>query len=153
MPNQEIHNYQVIRTVVNDDDRLDVDASNSGTFESEQVKAGTVKEYILKVTKQPIIDLTINSGVVTLDASLSNYFKLTLTEDVTINVTNLPATGERQTIVVECIQDATGGHEIINGTNIFTYDGALAPNDGGGDKFELFAYATDTELTYNVLNR
>ncbi len=57
---------------------------------------------------QNVNTLTPVAGVVTIDCSLGDYFRLSPTADVTsIVFTNLPAAGKAQTIMIEFTQDTT----------------------------------------------
>ena len=153
MSNNEIHDYVDEQTSPEREDFLDIDAYNGGSFLSKKMKVGTLKDYVLEYTPQPTTALSISSGVVTLDCSSGNYFTLTLTEDITLNVSNLPSGATRSTIVIECEQDGTGGHTITDGANVTTYENSPTPNDGGGDKFDLYILVTPSGVIYNVMNR
>ena len=153
MANQEIHNYVDEQITPEREDFLDIDAYNGGNPLSKKMKVGTLKDYVLKFTPQPSIDLSISSGVVVLDCSAGNYFRLTLTEDVTLNVTNLPSGAVRSTIVIECNQFGAGGHVITNGAAVSTYADTQTPNDGSGDKFDLYMLVSPSGVIYNVMNR
>lgn len=57
---------------------------------------------------EPVTVLTPAAGVVTIDCALGDYFTLAPTANVTsIVLTNLPATGKAQTIMVRFTQDTT----------------------------------------------
>ena len=152
MANNEIHNYQVERTVVKDTDWLDIDADN-GSFDSEKLGVGTLKKHVLEVTPQPVQTLFPLGGVATMNLNNNNYFILTLTADTTLEFSSAPASGFRGTFVVQCTQDVTGGHTLTGGTNVIPYDGVADINTGGSEKFDIYLFWDGTDLMYNILNR
>lgn len=51
-----------------------------------------------------------DASSIAIDLSLNNFFRVTITGDqVLANPTNKPASGDRQVIILEVVQDATGG--------------------------------------------
>ena len=57
--------------------------------------------------------LAIASGVVNVDCSLGDYFKLSLNANVTsITFSNLPASGKGQSIMIRMQQDGTGSRTV-----------------------------------------
>lgn len=82
-----------------------------------------VAQTFTKNQKSTPVTLSVISGHVTIDFSLSNVFKLTLTADTIIdNVTLTNYDGSVVNILVK--QDGTGGHTLTLGS-MFMFDTAL----------------------------
>ena len=89
------------------------------------------------------VNLVISSGVVTIDASLSNYFTLQLTANVTSVVLNNVAAGTG--FDIEVYQDATGGRTLTGWPA-----GLLWP---GGNEPTLDGTANAEEALISIISR
>lgn len=86
----------------------------------------------------------VTSGVVTLayastltiDASLGGHFRMPLTGNATVNITN-PTDGQK--ITVEPIQDATGGRT-LTWSSSFSFGSGTAPGLSGANKGDLLGF-------------
>lgn len=64
-------------------------------------------------TTERVNALTITAGAITIDLSLGNYFTLSLTANITaITISNAPASGRAETVVIKMTQDVTGGRTV-----------------------------------------
>jgi hypothetical protein len=80
---------------------------------AERVKlSSTTVQPLSGGLSQAVVTLTPVAGVLTLDFSLGNHFKATLTANTSLVVANLPAVGTRQEFTLDVIQDATGGRTL-----------------------------------------
>lgn len=69
-----------------------------------------------------IASVTANTGITVLDLSTASWFRVTLTCDTVLNLTNVPASGYGQNVIIELIEDATGNWEVtgwqLGGTGV-----------------------------------
>ena len=99
--------------------RLESDGDTLSFVFLELVQAFT------KAQRSVPVPLTISSGVVTIDASLSNIYTLSLTANVTsVLITNLSA---GTNFDLHITQDATGGRTIAGWNSAFDWAGGTAP--------------------------
>lgn len=101
---------------------------------------------------QRVQNLTISTGVVTIDLQSSNHFNLTLDENITIEYTNAPSTGYNGTYCINVTNDSTGGYTITNGLNVVDVDGIADFNNGGDSEFQIWLYWNGSELIKNIVN-
>lgn len=97
---------------------------------------------------QAVVTLTPVAGVLTLDFSLGNHFKATLTANTSLVVTNLPAAGRRQEFTLDVIQDATGGRT-LSYSSAFKWPGKTAApsiTTTANAINTLSGFANDTEV-------
>ena len=73
-------------------------------------------------------NVSSSSGAVTFDCETGNSFDITLTEDVTsITLSNPPASGNYGEIVIEFVQDGTGGRTVSGWPASVKWPGGTAP--------------------------
>lgn len=100
------------------------------TFESpgslemgdQEIVRPILKDYAVKN-----IILVQSGSTITLDMSLGNSFEVVLTDDVTIDITNPPATGEYGQLALKVIQDGSGGAYTITWPSSVVWPSATAP--------------------------
>jgi hypothetical protein len=107
-------------------------------------------EYDRQRATEKVVTLTSASGVVTIDWSLGNLFKLALTENVTSIVhSNLPASPRGQSILLQVTQHASAAKTVTGwaaGTVFF--DGTYVASTGlsAVDEIGLTHYGTGTQV-------
>ena len=81
------------------------DTATNLTVNTINAKDGYVEKTELRNTKVRSMAITMSSTTVTIDASVAEYFKVTApaTGNITINISNLQASGFVSVIVIECI--------------------------------------------------
>lgn len=88
--------------------------SGALNMQDHVIQSPELKDY--SVTHSTV---SSTAGAVTFDFSVSNSFDITLTENVTsITLSNPPASGKYGEIVIEIIQDATGGWTVTWPVNV-----------------------------------
>jgi hypothetical protein len=98
------------------------------TSSGQSVSTNTVNTFTKAQVIAPVA-LSISAGSVAIDATLSNNFRLSLTENATLaNPTGLI---DGQTINVLLVQDATGGRTLAYGT-MYRFAGGDTPAVGSG---------------------
>ncbi|MEO0533245.1 MAG: hypothetical protein AAF215_05195 [Cyanobacteria bacterium P01_A01_bin.123] len=84
-----------------------------------------VAQAFTKGQRSAPVALSISSGVVAIDASASNIFTLSLTENVTsVTLSNLAA---GTNFDLHITQDATGGRTVVGWAAAFKWPGGTAP--------------------------
>lgn len=94
------------------------------------------------------VDLTSSAGVVTANLSLGNLFTLTAIENTSISVTNVPATGQVISLVLEI---TNGGAFSISYWTGVKWGNGTAPTLTASGKDILAFYSHDGGATFNGL--
>ena len=79
---------------------------------ADTTKVGASKwnaDHTVTALVWPMVTINFSAGSPNLDASLGNTFKLTLTGNATLTISNPPAAGFSQRITLIVIQNGTGG--------------------------------------------
>lgn len=95
------------------------------------------------------VHVPANGAAITLDASLGNQFRFTLTADAILAAPTGPRDGQK--ITVEVIQDSVGGHSLTFGTGFGFSLQLPAPTitqTPGKRDFLGFTYSADSGLWY-----
>lgn len=104
-----------------------------------------------------ITAVTASTATTVLDLSLGSWFQVTLTCDTVLNLTNVPASGYGQNVIIELVEDATGDWEItgwqLGGTGTTPkYAGGTAPTYTltAGSRDDLHLLVKSSELTVKL---
>lgn len=98
------------------------------------------------------LDVSSSSGTLTLDMSLANVFKCTLTENITtITITNPPASGIYGELELKLIQHASSAKTVVHASKYkFPSASDHVMSTGTGKKDRLHYMTTDGGTTYDV---
>lgn len=101
----------------------------------QPLTAATVTEVVTSVSS--------SSGVLALDCSLGNYFKTTLTENVSsITFSNLPASGKAQTIMLQVTQHASAAKTVAWPSSLKWAGGSAGSVSTGLSAVDVLALTT-----------
>jgi hypothetical protein len=101
-----------------------------------------------KATKDFISSSTV-SGAVSVDLSLSNWFKYTLNGPTTFTFVNAPSNGLAVTFSLIVIQDGTGGRNYSFANTVYWSGGAIPPKTTGSSSKDLWTFTSyDGGSTY-----
>lgn len=101
---------------------------------------------------QQVKTLSISSGNITINLAQGNRFKVTLTENATLQVSNLPPSGEVQDWTLEVVQDSTGGRT-LSASSSFVWPGesSMPAIETGANKTTVIAgYANNSKMVAKV---
>lgn len=95
---------------------------------------------------QQVKTLTVSGGNVTIDLSEGNRFRVVLTANATLQVTNLPTSGQVQDFIIEVVQDGTGGRTLAaSGTFAWPGEGTIPSITTTANATNIIAgYATNS---------
>lgn len=112
---------------------------------SEVARLSVAQNYS-KAQNVTAVGLTLSTGSIAVDASLSNTFDVTLTENATLeNPTNLVNGG---TYIFRVKQDATGGRTLTFGT-VYKFAGGTAPTlTEDADALDIISGTSDGTAIY-----
>jgi hypothetical protein len=92
---------------------------------------------------EPVNALSISSNAITINCANGDYFTLSMTANVTsVTVSNAPASGKAQTVMVEIKQDATGSRTISWPASFKWTSGTAGVLSTGANKVDVLAITT-----------
>lgn len=141
------------------DSIIEENAASGVTVDGTLIKDGTIADSLLLngVSTYSRLDLTeeytaakghtentgsISSGVLTLDFEASNYFEISLTENITtVTINN---TGKPGTRVVKFKQDATGGRTVTGYTSVNWVGGTEVVITTAANSIDFVTFVVDS---------
>lgn len=105
----------------------------------------------------PIVEVTATTGTTVLNLATASWFRVTLTCDTVLNLTNVPASGYGQNVIIELIENATGNWEItgwqLGGTGVtpkYAAGTAFTYTLTAGSRDDLHLLVKSAELTVKL---
>ncbi len=130
--------------------------SRTNTFSAIQTFSAALAMADQEVRRALLVDYAIKhnavssaSGTLTLDLSTGNSFVTTLTENITVVISNPPATGRYGQLVIKIIQSASAGAHTVAWPSSGKWPGGTAPvittSNGAIDEITLRTIDAGTE--------